>query len=84
VLRPGPPPPCDWQPAISRHLKGLEDAGLIRTHVHGTARAHRLNPVTMGQLRHWLGQYRALWEAQVQRIDAALDSMDDRPEGPKP
>ncbi|MBN8633046.1 MAG: winged helix-turn-helix transcriptional regulator [Rhodobacterales bacterium] len=72
------------QPAISRHLKVLEDAGLIETRIAGTARPRRLKPDAMAQLWHWLGQYRALWEDQFQRLDTLLDALDDRPEGPKP
>lgn len=72
------------QPAISRHLRVLEDAGLIETRIRGTARPRRLNPRAMESLWVWLGQYRALWEDQFQRLDAVLDSLDDSPEGPKP
>ena len=72
------------QPAISRHLKVLEDAGLIETRTQGTSRPRRLKPDAMAQLWDWLGQYRALWEAQFQRLDAVLDAMDDRSKGPKP
>lgn len=72
------------QPAISRHLKVLEDAGLIETRILGTSRPRRLKPDAMETLWTWLGQYRALWEDQFQRLDAVLDSLDDSPEGPKP
>jgi len=72
------------QPAISRHLKVLEDAGLIETRIQGTARPRRLKPQAMETLWTWLGQYRALWDDQFQRLDAVLDSLDDTPEGPKP
>ncbi|WP_295073363.1 helix-turn-helix transcriptional regulator [Tabrizicola sp.] len=71
------------QPAISRHLKVLEDAGLIETRIDGTSRPRRLKPDTMSQLWHWLGQYRALWEAQFQRLDSLLDSLEDPPADPK-
>lgn len=67
------------QPAISRHLKVLEDAGLIETRIDGTSRPRRLKPEAMAQLWDWLGQYRALWEAQFQRLDALLDSLPDVP-----
>lgn len=67
------------QPAISRHLKVLEDAGLIETRIEGTSRPRRLKPDAMAQLWGWLGQYRALWEAQFQRLDAVLDEIDDEP-----
>lgn len=65
------------QPAISRHLKVLEEAGLIETRVEGTARPRRLKPDTVEALWDWLGQYRALWEAQFLRLDAVLDGMSD-------
>ena len=67
------------QPAISRHLKVLEDAGLIETRIQGTARPRSLKPDAMAQLWTWLGQYRALWEAQFQRLDAVLDTLPDDP-----
>ena len=72
------------QPAVSRHLKVLEDAGLIETRIDGTTRPRRLKPEAMAGLWHWLGQYRALWEDQFQRLDAVLDRLDDEPEGPIP
>jgi DNA-binding transcriptional ArsR family regulator len=72
------------QPAISRHLKVLEEAGLIQTRIDGTARPRRLNPQAVAQLWDWLGQYRALWEAQFQRLDTVLDQLDNTPpEGSK-
>ena len=71
------------QPAISRHLKVLEEAGLIETRIQGTARPRRLKPEAMAGLWHWLGQYRALWEDQFRRLDAVLDRLDDQPEGPQ-
>ncbi len=72
------------QPAVSRHLKVLEDAGLIETRIEGTTRPRRLKPDAMARLWHWLGQYRALWENQFQRLDAVLDTLDDTPKGPTP
>lgn len=70
------------QPAISRHLKVLEGAGLIESRILGTARPRRLKPDAMAQLWTWLGQYRALWEGQFQRLDTVLENLDDiAPEG---
>lgn len=65
------------QPAISRHLKVLEEAGLIETRIEGTARPRRLKPDAVEALWDWLGQYRVLWETQFQRLDAVLDTMAD-------
>ncbi len=65
------------QPAISRHLKVLEEAGLIETRIDGTSRPRRLKPQAVAALWDWLGQYRALWEDQFQRLDAVLDNLPD-------
>ncbi|HYE45759.1 MAG TPA: metalloregulator ArsR/SmtB family transcription factor [Caulobacter sp.] len=65
------------QPAISRHLKVLEEAGLIETRIDGTARPRRLRPDAVAALWDWLGQYRALWDAQFRRLDAVLDTLAD-------
>jgi DNA-binding transcriptional ArsR family regulator len=63
------------QPSISRHLKVLEEAGLIETRIEGTARPRRLKPEAVAELWGWLGQYRALWEVQFGKLDAVLDEM---------
>lgn len=65
------------QPAISRHLKVLEEAGLIETRTQGTARPRRLKPDRVAALWDWLGQYRALWEEQFRKMDAVLDALPD-------
>jgi DNA-binding transcriptional ArsR family regulator len=70
------------QPAISRHLKVLEEAGLIETRVEGTARPRRLKPDAVEALWDWLGQYRALWDAQFRRLDAVLDGLADELDEP--
>lgn len=63
------------QPAISRHLRVLEDAGLIETRVAGTSRPRRLRPEAVAAVWGWLGQYRALWEARFQALDSVLDDI---------
>ena len=63
------------QPAISRHLKVLEDAGLIETRIDGTFRPRRLKPDAVEQLWNWLGQYRALWEARDDRLNGVLADL---------
>jgi len=63
------------QPAISRHLKVLADAGLIDTRVDGTARPRSLNPKAVQTMWDWLGQYRALWDANYNRLDDVLAAL---------
>jgi DNA-binding transcriptional ArsR family regulator len=72
------------QPAISRHLRVLENAGLIETRIDGTSRPRRLKPDAVEQLWTWLGQYRALWEARFHRLDAVLDSLQNDSDAPEP
>jgi DNA-binding transcriptional ArsR family regulator len=68
------------QPAVSRHLKVLEDAGLIETRVSGTSRPRRLKPDAMRDLWDWLGTYRETWERSFRRLDALLDTLPDDPD----
>jgi DNA-binding transcriptional ArsR family regulator len=65
------------QPAISRHLKVLEDAGLIETRIDRTARPRRLRPETMQRLWDWLTTYRDALGANFTRLDALLSGLPD-------
>lgn len=60
------------QPAISRHLKVLESAGLIRRGRDAQRRPARLEPQSMVDVTVWINRYRELWENAYQRLDAAL------------
>jgi DNA-binding transcriptional ArsR family regulator len=68
------------QPAVSRHLKVLEAAGLIEARVAGTARPRRLRPEAVEALWDWLGRLRAGLEANYARLDGLLADLAD-PEG---
>jgi DNA-binding transcriptional ArsR family regulator len=63
------------QPAISRHLKVLEEAGLIETRIAGTARPRRLRPEAVEELWGWLDGLRRRMEANYARLDAVLAEM---------
>jgi len=67
------------QPAISRHLKVLEDAGLIETRIAGQSRPRRLKPQALAEARDWLETCRRIWEANFTRLDALLDDMKREP-----
>jgi DNA-binding transcriptional ArsR family regulator len=63
------------QPAISKHLKVLERAGLIS---HGRAaqrRPRRFEAKSMAEAVAWLERYRDIWEGNFQRLDALLDEL---------
>jgi DNA-binding transcriptional ArsR family regulator len=63
------------QPAISRHLKVLERAGLISRGRDAQRRPCRIQAKPLGEASGWLEKYRQFWEANFQRLDALLDEM---------
>jgi DNA-binding transcriptional ArsR family regulator len=63
------------QPAISKHLKILERAGLISVAQDAQRRPRRLEGMPLAAASAWLEQYRATWEASFQRLDGLLDEM---------
>jgi len=63
------------QPAISKHLKVLERAGLIRRGRDAQRRPRRLEPRRLAEATEWLERYRRLWEGNYQRLDALLEEL---------
>ena len=63
------------QPAISKHLKVLERAQLIRVGQDAQRRPRHLDGRPLAEATAWLEQYRAAWEASFQRLDDLLDEM---------
>ena len=63
------------QPAISKHLKVLERAGLVRRGRDAQRRPRRLVPQPLGDVTKWLERYRRLWEGRYGRLDALLDEL---------
>jgi DNA-binding transcriptional ArsR family regulator len=73
------------QPAISRHLKVLEGAGLIVRRVDGTKRPCRLAPAAIAEIDQWLGLLRDALAKNYDRLDDVLASMKPKPSTkPKP
>jgi DNA-binding transcriptional ArsR family regulator len=63
------------QPAISKHLRVLERAGLITTSQDGQRRPRRIQADPLAQASGWLERYRELWERNYERLDALLDEL---------
>jgi DNA-binding transcriptional ArsR family regulator len=63
------------QPAISKHLKVLERAGLISRGRDAQRRPRRLEPKPLAQANKWLEGYRQYWEESYQNLDALLEEM---------
>src|SRR6188474_1293779 len=66
------------QPAISKHLKVLERAGLISRHRDAQRRPCRLEAKPLAEATGWLENYRRFWEGSFQRLDALLDELKTR------
>jgi DNA-binding transcriptional ArsR family regulator len=63
------------QPAISKHLKVLERAGLISRGLDAQRRPRRLEGRPLAEATQWLERYREFWEGNYQRLDALLQEM---------
>jgi DNA-binding transcriptional ArsR family regulator len=69
------------QPAISRHLKVLEQAGLISRSRRATARLSHLEAEPLRDAVAWLARYREYWDESFVRLDALLASLHEDPTG---
>ena len=63
------------QPAISKHLKILERAGLVSRSASGTRRPVKIEAGPMRDAVDWLEKYRKFWEISYQRLDALLEIL---------
>ncbi len=63
------------QPAISKHLKVLERAGLVSRGRDAQRRPSRLEGKPLGEATGWLDAYRRFWEGNFERLDAVLEEL---------
>ena len=63
------------QPAISKHLKVLERAGLISRGREAQRRPRRLEAKRLAEATKWLDRYRRFWEGRYRRLDALLEQL---------
>ena len=63
------------QPAISKHLKVLERAGLITRGREAQRRPRKLEPRPLAEATDWIERYRRVWEANFARLDAVLQEL---------
>ncbi|HEX6938814.1 MAG TPA: metalloregulator ArsR/SmtB family transcription factor [Longimicrobiales bacterium] len=64
------------QPAVSRHLRVLREAGLVAVRVDAQRRLYRLRPETLRALDAWLEPYRLLWSGRLDDLEHHLDRME--------
>ena len=65
------------QPAVSKHLKVLRDAGLVAVRSDAQRRLYRLRTEPLQALDAWLAPYRLLWEDRLDDLERHLDAMPD-------
>ena len=70
------------QPAISRHLKVLEGAGLISRSRRATARLSHLEPEPLRDATEWLARYQAFWDERFEQLDELLAALKQQPTTP--
>jgi len=67
------------QPAISKHLKVLERAGLISVDIDAQRRPRRLETKRLEEAVDWIERYREIFEQNYQRLDALLEELQSKP-----
>ncbi|HUJ39671.1 MAG TPA: metalloregulator ArsR/SmtB family transcription factor [Candidatus Acidoferrales bacterium] len=67
------------QPAVSKHLRVLRDAGFVESAVDAQRRLYRLKPEPFEELDVWLAQFRRFWSAHLDALERHLDRMDPSP-----
>ena len=64
------------QPAVSKHLRVLREAGFVESMVDAQRRLYRLTPEPLQEVDAWLAQFRRFWSAHVDALERHLDRMD--------
>jgi DNA-binding transcriptional ArsR family regulator len=72
------------QPAVSKHLRVLREAGFVESTVDAQRRLYRLNPAPLQELDAWLAPFRRFWSAHVDALERYLDRMDQSQTNQKP
>jgi DNA-binding transcriptional ArsR family regulator len=63
------------QPAVSKHLRVLREAGFVEATVDAQRRLYRLKPEPLQEIEAWLSQFRRFWSAHVDALERHLESM---------
>ena len=64
------------QPAVSKHLKVLRDAGLVEARTEAQRRIYRVRPEPLREIDEWLMPYRRRWAAHLNALERHLEIMD--------
>ncbi len=72
------------QPAVSKHLRVLRDAGLVSVRTDAQRRIYRVRAEPLRDIDDWLRPYRQLWSSRLDAFEHRLDSMEDSEVGDAP
>lgn len=72
------------QPAVSKHLRVLREAGFVEATVDAQRRLYRLRPEPFQEIDDWLAQFRRFWSAHVEALERHLDRLDQSTATKKP
>ncbi|MDQ6869292.1 MAG: metalloregulator ArsR/SmtB family transcription factor [Pseudomonadota bacterium] len=64
------------QPSVSKHLRALRDAGLVRSRIDGPRRLYSLDPAPLAELDVWLTPYRTFWANKLEALGDHLKRSD--------
>ncbi len=67
------------QPAVSKHLRVLREAGVVDVTVDAQRRLYRIKPEPLLEVDAWLAQFRRFWSAHIDALERHLDRMEDPP-----
>ena len=65
------------QPAVSKHLRVLREAGLVQSRSEGQRRLYRVRAEPLREIDEWLEPYRVIWAARLDALERHLDAMPD-------
>ena len=65
------------QPAVSKHLRVMRDAGVVEARVDAQRRLYRVRPEPLREIDAWLAPYRAMWSESLAALGRHLDDMND-------
>jgi len=63
------------QPAVSKHLRIMREAGLVESRTDAQRRLYRITPAPLRELDTWLAPYRMLWESRIDDLERHLDAI---------
>ena len=66
------------QPAVSKHLRVLRDAGVVSCRAAAQRRLYRVDPRPLRELDEWLAGYRRLWDTHLDALERHLDDQEER------